>query len=145
MPLTVQVRVGPCDKMECVKIPALFSSTANGSDYVLDSSTVTFQSGMTVSGTTECVQITITDDDCYEENEEFIVKIVSIMPPSAAVNGTPSEITKTIQDNNGRNSGEPSGHVRISLPFQMLWFSLRCHHTLSMKRLGMLKSVWSLV
>ena len=76
---------------------------AEGEDYVfVSSTTVTFQSGNTSNGTTQCVQIQVIDDDAYEENEVFIVRIASIMPASVARNGSLFEATYTIQDNTGR-------------------------------------------
>ena len=65
--------------------------------------TVTFESGMTENGDTQCVEIQIEDDDIYEEDEVFLVTITTVAPSSAAVIGTLSEVTKTIQDNAGRH------------------------------------------
>ena len=67
------------------------------------SSIVTFTSNDTVNGTVQCVQINITDDDAYEEDEHFSIRIAAARPTSAVSVGTPSEINKTIQDNTGKN------------------------------------------
>ena len=73
-------------------------------DYTIDPATPTllnFASGAVSDGDTRCINIDITDDDIYEEQQEFSVGITSVSNPSAAQIGTPNPITKTIQDNNG--------------------------------------------
>ena len=75
---------------------------AEGEDYVLTSETVTFLSNDSVNGMVQCVQINITDDDAYEEDELFTIRIDSAEPSSAVTIGSPSEVTKTIQDNTGK-------------------------------------------
>ena len=77
------------------------SFSANGSDYIQLSTTVTFQSSITNNSDTQCVEIQIEDDDIYEEDEVFLVTITTVAPSSVAVIGTVSEVTKTIQDNTG--------------------------------------------
>ena len=98
----VQVRSFIVNRSCCHWYHFLFS--ADGSDYSLTSTTVIFESGMTNNGSTQCVEIQIEDDDIYEEDEVFLVTIITVAPSSAAVIGTPSEVTKTIQDNAGRCS-----------------------------------------
>ena len=74
-----------------------------GEDFSVASSvTVVFSSsGDIMNGDTVCVTVDILDDDIYEKNQDFFVKITAIAPPSAAVAGIPDIITKTIQDNGG--------------------------------------------
>ena len=63
---------------------------------------VTFDSGMTNIGDTQCIENQIVDDNNFEEDEVFLVTISTVTPSSAAMIGTMSEITKTIQDNAGK-------------------------------------------
>ena len=79
--------------------------TANGSDYLLLSSAVTFMSGMTSDNGTLCVAIQIVDDCLYEEDEVFLFTIETVTPSSAVMIGV-SEVNKTIQDNAGRSDSE---------------------------------------
>ena len=72
-------------------------------DYTLVTTSLTFQSGSTGNGDTECVEIDIVEDDIYEEDEMFLIGINTIMPSSAAMAGATPQATKTIQDNMGRN------------------------------------------
>ena len=81
-----------------------FLTAAVGSDYALLMTTATFESGATLNGDIQCIQIEITEDDIYEEDEVFIFQISSVMPSSAAVIGSPMQVTKTIQDNGGKNN-----------------------------------------
>ena len=62
---------------------------------------MTFLSGTTINGDTQCAEIQIVDDDIYEEDEVFLVSISTVMPSSAAMIGTLSSIANTIQDNQG--------------------------------------------
>ena len=66
--------------------------------------TATFESGITVDGDTQCIQIAIIEDDIYEEDEVFFFQISSVTPSSAAVIVSPTQVTKTIQDNGGKNN-----------------------------------------
>ena len=70
---------------------------------------MTFLSGTMFNGTRQCVQIPITDDDSYEENEEFTVLITAVNPSMIAMSGTPDMVNKTIQDNAGRNTCDWNG------------------------------------
>ena len=54
------------------------------------------------SGTSRCFNITIIDDDIYEEDQNFTIYIYEVIP-SAAINIIPNTLTKTIQDNEGYN------------------------------------------
>ena len=83
-----------------------FCDAENGSDYILLSTTVTFESGNTNFTDSQCIKIQIVDDDIYEEDEDFLVTISTIVPSTAAVPGPVSQVTKTIQDNAGRISVE---------------------------------------
>ena len=83
-----------------------FLTAAVGSDYALLMTTATFESGMTSNGDNQCIQIDIMEDDIYEQDEIFIFRISSVTPSSAAVIGSPMQVTKTIQDNAGRISVE---------------------------------------
>ena len=71
---------------------------APGSDYVDVSTQVTFPSGTTTNGDTECLSIVIIDDNDFEEDQNFQVQIGMITPSIAS--GTGSALV-TIQDNNG--------------------------------------------
>ena len=51
---------------------------------------------------TECLSITITEDDTYEEEQGFVISIVTDSP--VAEIGTPSTATKIIQDANGNQN-----------------------------------------
>ena len=77
--------------------------TANGSDYLLLSSAVTFMSGS--DNDSLCVMIQIVDDCLYEEDEVFLFTIETVTPSSAVMIGV-SEVNKTIQDNAGRSDSE---------------------------------------
>ena len=81
-----------------------FLTAAVGSDYALLMTTATFESGMTSNGDNQCIQIDIMEDDIYEQDEIFIFRISSVTPSSAAVIGSPMQVTKTIQDNDGKNN-----------------------------------------
>ena len=73
-------------------------------DYTIDPATSTllnFASGAVNEADVRCINISITDDDIYEEQQQFNVSIVSVSNPSAAQIGSPNPITKTIQDING--------------------------------------------
>ena len=83
-----------------------FCDAENGSDYTLLSTTVTFESGNTNFMDSQCIKIQIVDDDIYEEDEDFLVTISTIVPSTAAVPDPVSQVTKTIQDNAGRISVE---------------------------------------
>ena len=61
---------------------------------------VTFTSGTTGSVNVQCISIGITDDDDYEEDQQFEVEIASVLPDTTAI-GT-GAVVITIQDNNGR-------------------------------------------
>ena len=56
---------------------------------------------MTINGDTQCAEIQIVDDDIYEEDEVFLVTISTVTPSSAAIIEALSEVTNTIQDNQG--------------------------------------------
>ena len=62
---------------------------------------MTFLSGITFNGDIQCAEIQIEDDDIYEEDEVFLVTISTVTPSSAAIIGALSEVTNTIQDNQG--------------------------------------------
>ena len=75
---------------------------AEGSDYsVVSPTTVTFESVTTVNGQMRCLDILITNDDAYEQNELFTFQINAVNPTSAAMIGTDAQATKTIQDDEG--------------------------------------------
>ena len=48
-----------------------------------------------------CLDILITNDDAYEQNELFTFQIAAVNPTSAAMIGTDAQATKTIQDDEG--------------------------------------------
>ena len=75
---------------------------ASDSDFTL-ASTVTFLGGLTYNGDTQCVEIQIVDDDIYEEDEVFLVTISTVTPSSAVTIVAPSNVTKTLQDNEGKS------------------------------------------
>lgn len=71
-----------------------------GEDYTVDTATtIVYASG--TSDLMRCIDITILDDDIYEENQDFSVTLQTMSPASVIVFGAPNSITKTIQDNNG--------------------------------------------
>ena len=71
-------------------------------DFAVNTSTrLTFTSGITSNGDSECVEISIIDDDIYEDDQQFTVSIATVSPPSIAEIGFPSSMILTIQDNNG--------------------------------------------
>ena len=74
--------------------------SVNGEDYVVlsPSTTLVFPSGSVSNGDSQCVEISVTDDDSYEENELFSVSIESVIPPLPVVIGT---TTLTLQDHIG--------------------------------------------
>ena len=73
-----------------------------GQDYVVVSATtVTFQSGTTSNGDTECVEISIVNDGNYEKNEVFDFLLTSVRPASAIAGDSILVATKTITDNGG--------------------------------------------
>ena len=78
----------------------VFIIAVSGEDFALLSSNtiVTFLTGST-NADPECIQISIIDDDIYEEDQDFSVSIDSISLTTAATIGTP--IVITIQDSNG--------------------------------------------
>ena len=80
----------------------VFTIAVMGNDFTLHSvmSIVTFSTG-SANTDSQCIDISITTDDIYEENQVFSVSIGSVSLTTAAVIGTPSSITITIQDNNG--------------------------------------------
>ena len=87
---------------------------------------VTFTSGTTGSVNMQCISIGITDDDDYEEDQQFEVEIASVLPDTTAI-GTGSVVI-TIQDNNGRGMNvSRERYCRSSLfmhafgDHQMLW------------------------
>ena len=74
-----------------------------GEDFSIDSSvTMVFsRSGDIINGDSVCITVSILEDDIYEENQDFAVRITVLAQLSAAVVGTPDIITKTVQDNEG--------------------------------------------
>ena len=60
-----------------------------------------FASGNNGNVKTEIIQISVTDDDVYEESEQITVNISSVEPSSAAVIGEPHSNTYTVLDNDG--------------------------------------------
>ena len=73
-----------------------------GEDFSIASSvSMEFSSGSTINGDSVCIVINILEDDIYEENQDFTVRLTAIQPLSAAVFGTPDTVTKNIQDNEG--------------------------------------------
>ena len=73
-------------------------------DYSINPATPTFLNFVSDSvsnGDERCIEINITDDDIYEEEQQFSVGIASVSNPSAAQIGSPNPITKTIQDIDG--------------------------------------------
>jgi hypothetical protein len=76
-------------------------SAVVGEDFsVVSSVTMVFSSsGDIINGDGVCITVSILEDDIYEENQDFAVRITVNAQPSAAVVGTPDSITKTIQDN----------------------------------------------
>ena len=122
--MEVQVCVDDC-RARSIMIVCSLLFAAEGEDYVFSSeewwkyggvkhnrhdwksisasSIVTFSSNDTVNGMVQCVEIDITDDDAYEEDEQFSIRIAAAHPTSAVSIGTPSEANKTIQDNAGKN------------------------------------------
>ena len=54
------------------------------------------------NGTSQCFNITINDDDIYEEDQTFTISIDDVTP-STVINITSNTLTKTIQDNEGTN------------------------------------------
>ena len=87
-------------RSRCVKI---FSSLSDDpEDFSVTTSTyVTFPSGTTSDGDSQCITIDIVDDDIYEEDQHFMVEIKSATPTTSASVGSPNSASVTIQDNNG--------------------------------------------
>ena len=48
-----------------------------------------------------CTMVDIIDDDSYEEDEEFSVRIMTVSPASVAHIGSDNRTTKIIRDNQG--------------------------------------------
>ena len=48
-----------------------------------------------------CTMVEIIDDDSYEEDEEFSVRIMTVSPASVAHIGSDSSAIKIIRDNQG--------------------------------------------
>ena len=72
----------------------------------------TFVSGRTSSNDTNRVQISVTDDDVYEESQQVTVSIVSVKPSSAVVIGDPHSTNLTLEDNNGLNPHSAIYHFK---------------------------------
>ena len=60
-----------------------------------------FGGGNTSNGDSQCIEVTVTDDDIFEGDQQFTVTIDSVSPSSVASIDSPSSLTVTIQDNNG--------------------------------------------
>ena len=60
-----------------------------------------FGSGNTSNGDSQCIEVTVTDDDIFEGDQHFTVSIDSASPSSVASIGSPNSLTVTIEDNNG--------------------------------------------
>ena len=74
--------------------------SVNGEDFSVHppATTLVFPSGSVSNGDSQCVEICITDDDIYEENELFSVSIESVTLSLPVVIGT---ITLTLLDHIG--------------------------------------------
>ena len=72
---------------------------AQGSDYQPMDTQVIFTTGA-VNLETECITISIFEDDHFEDNHAFQVQISSITPPIASAILIIAPVT--IQDNNGK-------------------------------------------
>ena len=68
---------------------------------MISGNSLTFGSGNTSNGDSQCIEVTVTDDDIFEGDQQFTVTIDSVSPSSVASIGSPNSLTVTIQDNNG--------------------------------------------
>lgn len=80
-----------------------FSFTVIVEDFTVDLSTLNqiFSSGSTSNGDSVCINIGIVEDDIYEEDQQFNVRIASLSPSTAANSASPDSVSITIQDNDG--------------------------------------------
>ena len=62
---------------------------------------VTVAAYSVMDNTSQCVMISTTDDDVREEDREFTV-ILDFVTPDAVTVGTPSSVTATVIDNDGK-------------------------------------------
>ena len=74
------------------------AKTLGGTDYVSVSYTVTFPAGKTHA----TLNISIYDDNVFEDNESFTLTINPSSLPSGVTSGNPVETTVTIVDNDGK-------------------------------------------
>ena len=68
---------------------------------MISGNSLTFGSGNTSNGDSQCIEVTVTDDDIFEGDQQFTVSIDSASPSSVASIGSPNSLTVTIEDNNG--------------------------------------------
>ena len=68
---------------------------------MVSGNSLTFGSGITSNGDSQCIEVTVTDDDIFEGDQQFTVTIDSVSPSSVASIGSPNSLTVTIEDNNG--------------------------------------------
>ena len=68
---------------------------------MITSNSLTFGGGNTSNGDSQCIEVTVTDDDIFEGDQQFTVSIDSVTPSSVTRVGSPNTLTVTIQDNNG--------------------------------------------
>ena len=68
---------------------------------MVSDNSLTFGSGNTSNGDSQCIEVTVTDDDIFEGDQQFTVTVDSASPSSVASIGSPNSLTVTIQDNNG--------------------------------------------
>ncbi len=74
---------------------------AEGEDYSLANSVVTFPDSSTVGGTA-CATFNITDDSILELDQQFTAQLASSDPAGVMVSMTPST-TVTIEDNDSKS------------------------------------------
>ena len=68
---------------------------------MISGNSLTFGSGNASNGDSQCIEVTVTDDDIFEGDQQFAVTIDSVSPSSVASIGSPNSLTVTIEDNNG--------------------------------------------
>ena len=68
---------------------------------MISGNSLTFGSGNASNGDSQCIEVTVTDDDVFEGDQQLTVTIDSVSPSSVASIGSPNSLTVTIEDNNG--------------------------------------------
>ena len=87
--------------MYCCDENFIFFLSVLGEDFMISGNSLTFGSGNASNGDLQCIEVTVTDDDIFEGDQQFTATIDSVSPSSVASIGSPNSLTVTIEDNNG--------------------------------------------